>query len=161
MFNTRTKSLISGHQRIKTLERSGAKTRIVQTPHTDEKGTVSIGHIDVKAKDGSITKIPFRVVDWHLKREKAANIAANAHGGVFDNAKLALVLADLEDTKEFAIDIVGLDPLTIKSLKLTAERLNERPGADGASSSGAGGKFQEYGEDLETQHECPKCSFKW
>lgn len=153
VFNVRTGNLVSGHQRMKTLKDSKAK--IVQHAHTDECGTVSVGHIEVKTKSG-IMKVPYRAVDWHIKREKAANIAANAHGGEFDKAKLSLVLADLEDVKEFDIEAIGLDPLTIRSLRLPKD-----DGAPGPNSGASRKEFKEYGEDLETAHECPRCHYKW
>lgn len=148
VFNMKTQTLISGHQRMTTVR--GAKTKIVQKAHTDEFGTVAVGHIEVKTKKG-VMHIPFRAVDWDLNKEKAANIAANAHGGVFDKEKLAMVLADLEKTKKFDIDIVGLDPLTIKSLRIKDD------GKQGPITS-----FKEYDEEsVETEHQCPKCKFRY
>ena len=150
VFNVRTGNLVSGHQRMKTLGQ--CKTRIVQVEFTDEFGTIAIGHVEAKTKEG-IVKIPYRAVDWNIKREKAANIAANAHGGNFDKEKLALVLADIENVKEFDIEVVGLDPLTIKSLRLKDD------GAGGAMSKSA--EFKEYGDDIETTCTCPKCGYTW
>jgi hypothetical protein len=146
VYNIKTGLLVSGHQRIKTL--GNIKTKIVQSPFTDAFGTVSIGHVEAKTENGVI-KIPFRAVNWSSTREKAANIAANAHGGNFDKEKLALVLADLENVKEFALDIVGLDPLTIKSLKIGTDDMPPTK------------EFKEFGSDLKTEHECPKCNYKW
>lgn len=153
VFNVRTGNLVSGHQRMKTLK--SAKTRIVQVHHTDDYGTIAIGHVEVKTKSGSL-KIPYRAVDWPTQREKAANIAANAHGGNFDKDKLALVLADLENVKEFDIEIVGLDPLTLKSL-----RLPKGTGELGPNAGATRKEFKEFGEDLDTKHECPKCKYRW
>jgi hypothetical protein len=155
VFNIRTGNLVSGHQRMKTVGKSPSK--IVQKEHKDDKGTVSVGHIDVKTKNGHI-KIPFRAVDWDIRKEKAANVAANAHGGAFDKEKLTLVLADLENVKEFDLDIVGLDPLTLKSLR-TKDALPTSAG----NTSGDSGRhaFKEYGEDIVTKHECPKCHFRF
>lgn len=150
VFNIRTNTLVSGHQRMKTLD--GCKTRIVQTEFVDEFGTVAIGHVEAKTKEG-IVKIPYRAVDWNIKREKAANVAANAHGGNFDKDKLALVLADIEDVKEFDIEVVGLDPLTLKSLRIKDD------GSGGAANKAV--EFKEYGEDLETTCTCPKCGYSW
>lgn len=152
VFNVRTKNLVSGHQRMKTI--GDAKTRIIQHSHTDDLGTIAIGHVEVKTKSG-IIKIPYRAVDWPMVREKAANIAANAHGGNFDKEKLALVLADIEDTKEFDIEVVGLDALTIRSLRLPKDMPENSEVSDDSR------EFKEYGADLQTDHECPRCHYKW
>lgn len=149
VFNIRTKTLVSGHQRLTTLGK--AETKIVQTACVDKLGTVSTGYVQAKTEKGSI-RIPFRAVDWDITKEKAANIAANAHGGNFDKEKLALVLADIEKSKSFDIEIVGLDALTLKSLRLPK---------DGKASPIT--KFKEYGTDLadNEKHQCPKCQYKF
>jgi hypothetical protein len=81
VFNVRTNTLVSGHQRLTTM--GDAETKIVQKPSTDKMGTVSTGYILAKTSKGEI-RVPFRAVDWDINKEKAANIAANAHGGNFD-----------------------------------------------------------------------------
>src|ERR1700737_257526 len=148
VFNVRTKTLVSGHQRLKTI--GDAETKIVQTACSDKLGTVSTGYIQAKTDKGQV-RIPFRSVDWDVLKEKAANIAANAHGGNFDKEKLALVLADLEKAKSFDIEIVGLDALTLKSLRLPKD--GDKPGTD----------FKEYGEDIadNEKHQCPKCAYRF
>lgn len=147
VFNIRTKTLVSGHQRMKTV--AGLKTKIIQTKTKDKHGTVSVGHIEAITENGVI-KIPFRSVDWDIVKEKAANIAANAHGGSFDKEKLRLVLADIENTKKFDIELTGLDPLTLKSLRIK----DSGPSADT-------GEFPALGEDLKTTNCCPRCSYRW
>ena len=148
VFNTKTGNLISGHQRMTTVK--GKESKIIQKEVKDKFGTVSVGHIEVKTSKGLI-KIPFRAVDWEINKEKAANIAANAHGGSFDKEKLAMVLADLECSKKFNLDIVGLDPLTLRSL-----RIKDDDGRQGRA------EFKEITVDsIQTNHVCPKCSFKF
>lgn len=149
VFNVKTGVLVSGHQRMKTVE--GLESRIVQKPHKDKLGTVAIGHVIATSKKGTEIRIPFRAVDWDLNREKAANIAANAHGGVFDKDKLAMVLADLGNSKNFDLDIVGLDPLTLKSLRTVGKEQKTIT------------EFKEYGADIadDSKHECPKCRYRW
>ena len=155
VYNVRTGNLVSGHQRMKTISKTESK--IVQKDHKDKLGTIAIGHIESKGKDGVAVQIPFRAVDWDLNREKAANIAANAHGGDFDKDKLALVIADLEKNDVFDLDAVGLDPLTLKTLKLPKMKDVER----GKNAAADRDKFKEYGADLHTDHECPRCKYRW
>lgn len=153
VFNVKTKTLISGHQRLTSVR--DVKTKIVQTPETDAHGTVAVGHIVAKTDKGEI-RIPYRAVDWNLTKEKAANIAANAHGGNFDKDKLALVLADIEKSKAFNIEIVGLDALTLKSLKMP-----DLKGKDGKVKPTT--EFKSYGADLadDEKHTCPKCQYRF
>lgn len=149
VFNVKTKTLISGHQRMSSIDQKTAK--IVQQKHEDKHGTVSVGYVEAKTKKGVI-RIPYRAVEWDIQKEKAANIAANAHGGVFDKEKLRMVLADLEKGKKFDLELTGLDPLTLKSLRIIDRK---DPGDSGKA------EFKEYGEDIETDHVCPKCNHRW
>lgn len=163
VLNRRTGTLVSGHQRIKTL--SGKKTRVVSKPHKDLYGTIAIGFVEI-LEDGHLTRIPYREVSWSdQKAEKAANIAANAHGGEFDPNKLAKLVEEIEPTEEFEIEALGLDPVTLKQLSYIAAK-----GTDGKESSGKSkGKdkgsdsgFTELdGESFEFQHQCPRCKFKF
>ena len=121
-LNAATGLIVSGHQRLKTAR--GKKTKIVTSPAKDNHGTVAVGYIEVYADKGVI-KIPLRVVDWDKRTEKLANIAANAHGGEFDNQKLGKLLAEL-DTRKFDIELTGLSDgkfqtLVQRSLKPSAK----------------------------------------
>lgn len=169
VFNRRTKTLVSGHQRLKTIREK--KTRIVTKACTDKFGTVELGYIEVKDKNGLI-QIPFRVVDWSDKKvEMAANVAANAQGGQFDNKKLGQVLAKLsKDT--FDVELLGLDDVTVKTLVNDFEKASglqnakSKPAPTGKDKgkSGKSDGFQKLSpEDMEEdfEHECPKCNYRW
>jgi hypothetical protein len=158
VFNKKTKRLISGHQRLKTL--IGVKTFVKTMPHTDEHGTVEIGHVMAHTSNGLI-KIPLRIVDWSEEKvEKAANIAANSHGGEFDKEKLRSVLNSLE-TKTFDIELLGLDPLTISSLIIPQADVSGT-GRTGTAKDGGEEEFKEYDENsFELSHCCPRCNYKF
>lgn len=165
VLNKKTNTLIGGHQRIKTLK--GKKTRVVTEPHKDEFGTVEVGYVEVVEKNGTLSKIPFRVVNWSDKKaEKAANIAANAHGGDFDTSKLSKLLEEIEPKEEFEIEQLGLDPLTIRQLApMKSDKTGNKSTDDDSDeeySGDVGDSFKEYGEDsFEFDHECPRCKFKF
>ena len=76
VYNTRTQTLIGGHQRIKNLDPSWP---IIKKAQTDKTGTTAAGYVETP--HGHLT---YREVDWPEIKEKQANIAANAHGGEFD-----------------------------------------------------------------------------
>lgn len=104
VINKKTDTIVAGHQRLKTM--GSKKTKIVTTKHKDDKGTVALGHIEVICEDGTKFNVPLRIVNWDIRREKLANIAANNHGGEFDNQKLGKLLAEL-NTDKFDIELTG------------------------------------------------------
>lgn len=154
VFNIHTKTLISGHQRLSQLKSNKIPTKIVTKKVTDEFGTVAEGWVIAKTPAGTI-RLPYREVKWSDKKaEMAANVAANAHGGDFDKDKLSALLEAISKDKNFDINIIGLDPLTIKTLMPKMPALE---GEDEVSDS-----FEEYdGDSFEFEHTCPKCSFKF
>lgn len=62
VFNTRTGHLVTGHQRVKSL--------------TEAYGDLPIKNAAIETPDGEVFRV--RLVDWDLKKEKAALVAANA-----------------------------------------------------------------------------------
>lgn len=86
VWNRRSGNLICGHQRWKQL-----RTEYGKELTFDKERQV------VVAPDGS--EWPVRVVDWHLTKEKAANVAANNTfiQGDFDDERLAVLLMEVEE----------------------------------------------------------------
>jgi hypothetical protein len=110
VVNVKTGNLVSGHQRIKHLDPSW---EIIKQPAKDKTGTVALGSI----------KTPFglwsyREVSWDLKREAAANVAANQHGGEFDEIKLKEILLEVDDGS-IDIELTGFNRHEIE-LMMTA-----------------------------------------
>ncbi len=159
VFNDKTKTLISGHQRLRTLREAKAKTKIVLTKSKDDRGTIKVGHIEASL-DGTTIRIPLRVVSWSDKKaEMAANIAANAHGGDFDKAKLGTLLAKLQKGKQFDVDVLGLDPLSIRGL---LANVNLPAIGDSGPETDARGEFPAYDENsFDFNQCCPKCGFQF
>lgn len=165
VFNIASGVLVSGHQRVKTI--SEYKTRIVKAEcKPDGNGTVAIGHIEVKTPEGSLFRIPYREVNWTDKQaEMAANIAANAAGGKFDEAKLGAILSKLAKGK-FDIENTGMDSWSASKAILAFKR-----GVDGDGGDRAGAKdsvVETEGEfdiidpkAMKFKHVCPKCQYQW
>lgn len=119
-FNRRTGRLVSGHQRVKHLQ---PNARIDKKPVlNDPRGTVATGTI-VSGRN----LWPYREVDWDEATEKAANIAANAGGGSFDDPKLSKIVRELDGLG------VDLDVLNLDSI----EELLAEPDADTGSGADA------------------------
>lgn len=170
VFNRRSGTLISGHQRTSNIRRRGYETKIVTKPIKDcPHGTIEEGFMVVTTdkKSKKSYRIPFRVVDWSDKKvEFAANIAANAHGGEFDNSKLAYMMEELEiKDGGFDIDALGLDAVKIKTLpELPALGGESKDGKSKAKASSAPESFEEYGEDSfddELDQCCPRCKYRF
>jgi ParB-like chromosome segregation protein Spo0J len=79
VWNKRTGTLVSGHQRLKVLVARGAK------------------------------QVECSVVNLPLEREKALNLALNKIRGDWDEAKLAAVLAELTRVPDFDVSLTGFD----------------------------------------------------
>lgn len=107
IFNRRTGRLIGGHQRSKLLDPNWP---IVKEAHDDGKGTVAKGYIQTPF--GHLT---YREVDWDEQKEKAANVAANKHGGQFDDDLLAQLLQELND-QGYDMALTGFDDAELKAL---------------------------------------------
>lgn len=100
--NIRTGRLVGGHQRIKIIPKDAEIKITERNSEPSRTGTVAHGYIVI---DGE--KYTYREVDWDEQREKAANIAANAHGGDWDEEKLGEILKELSADVNFDIDLTG------------------------------------------------------
>ena len=91
VFNRRSKQLVGGHQRLKVLPLDAEIIidRLHETP--TKTGTVAEGHITIDEDT-----FRYREVDWDDATEKAANIAANQHGGDWDYPQLTEWLHELD-----------------------------------------------------------------
>jgi len=101
VVNAQSGQVIGGHQRIKNLE---PEWHIFSRPETDNTGTIELGYVETPWG-----RISYRLVDWPIEKEKAANLAANKHGGEWDMPKLNLVIEDLKEI-DFDLSLTGFDP---------------------------------------------------
>lgn len=86
VWNQRTKTLISGHQRLKILIEQG------------------------------VTEVEVSVVDFSLEKEKACNLALNKIRGDWDKEKLADLLSELSKLPDFDTDLTGFDASEISQI---------------------------------------------
>lgn len=106
VVNVRSGNMIGGHQRVKTLD---PNLEIVKAPCEDRVGTVAIGYLDTPSG-----RWQYREVDWPQKKELAANLAANKHGGSWDKPKLENILIELDDG-DFDLELTGFDSGDLKT----------------------------------------------
>lgn len=93
VFNRRSGKLVGAHQRLKVLP---PEAEIIMD-------TEDYGHVDVEGD-----RFQVRLVDWDEIKEKAANIAANKHGGSWDIPMLNDWLIELE-AANIDMDLTGFE----------------------------------------------------
>ncbi|MBI3582389.1 MAG: hypothetical protein HY096_00380 [Nitrospinae bacterium] len=103
VFNRRTGNLVGGHQRLKCLPLD-VKIEKKDLKEKSKTGTVAQGFIIL---DGE--RYTYREVDWDEATEKMANIAANKHGGEWDDEKLGELLKELSEMPIFDSDLIGFE----------------------------------------------------
>jgi len=107
IVNRTTGHLVGGHQRVKVFDPTW---KIVKRPATDATGTVASGHVESPWGTWS-----YREVEWPEKKERAANIAANKHGGGWDFKLLTEQLMEMDDGS-FDMDLVGFTEEELRKL---------------------------------------------
>ena len=136
-----TKRIIGGHQRIKHLDPAWS---ITKREHQDKVGTVALGEIETP-----FGLWQYREVDWPEKKEIAANIAANQHGGEFDYPKFKDLIVEIDDS-EFDLDLIGFDK---NELSKIFEIVEDEPVVIIEDTS--------IPKSSLNKNECPKCGYKW
>lgn len=115
----------------------------------DREMTVIAGHTRLlAAKKLGLTEVPVHIAEGLTETQiKAYRIADNRIGAEasWDADLLKLEMTDLHN---FGIDVAltGFDAGELE--KIMYDELNPE-------------QFDSYGEDIETNHECPKCGYKW
>lgn len=102
IFNRRSGQLVSGHQRAKVLPADARIVRDKTYPKPTPQGTVAEGRIEIVGE-----RFTYREVDWPKDKETAALIAANQHGGEFDEGLLSEQLLSLPEG--FDMELTGFD----------------------------------------------------
>ena len=119
VFNVATGNLVGGHQRVKHLDPAW---RVTKQAVSDATGTVARGHIQTPwgMQD-------YREVNWPIAKEKAANLAANKHGGEFDLSKVAPMIEEIK-AAGLKLDLTGFDARELANIDLNAKQ--PKAGAD-------------------------------
>lgn len=110
VLNIKTGNLVGGHQRLKNIPQD-AIIKKEKLENISRTGTVAEGYILANGERWS-----YREVEWDLYKEKMANIAANKHGGEFDNEKLVEILEELSSQPFVDFDLAGYEAEEIEQL---------------------------------------------
>ncbi len=133
VYNRRTGQLVSGHQRTYDLAQKYGPLPLTELPG---------GGYAIVTPKGDV--FPVRVVSWDAKKQRAANMAAN-------NQALAGTFTDLlpEQLEGLRADDAGMfAALAMDALVVEVDE-------------GKTVTFKAFDENMDTQHECPKCRYSW
>jgi hypothetical protein len=115
----------------------------------DEAGTLIAGHGRIlAARVLGLADVPVMVArGWSEAKVRSYRIADNKLSLLsgWDDELLGLELADLRELGA-AVELTGFDTDAIDAL---------------INGPKAPAGFNEYGENIETEHTCPKCGFRW
>lgn len=89
VFNRRLKRLVGAHQRTSVIPAEAKITLLTKYKEPTKAGTVAEGFIEWEGE-----RYAYREVDWDEQREVTAMLAANKHGGSWDDDLLNLLKAD-------------------------------------------------------------------
>lgn len=109
IYNTITNRLCGGHQRIKVLPSDTEITIDMRYHSPTRTGTVADGYALIGGE-----RFKYREVSWDETRERAANLAANKHGGEFDMIMVNEWLDDLKDIN-FDLELTGFDSVVFEA----------------------------------------------
>jgi hypothetical protein len=143
VINRRTDQLVGGHQRADVL--TDGELHVEDLPEPEPDGTVARGYLEHDGK-----RYAARVVDWDDEKAKAAIIAANRFGrvGQDDPELLKSLLDEIVADGVIDTDLTGFDTDVLAELSADVAIPDDNKDID-----------EEAMKD--TEHECPKCGFKW
>ncbi len=138
-WNKRLGALVAGHQRVKQLREHANGQEVPIQMLSPE-----LGIMVVAGKAFSV-----RIVDWDEATHAAAAIAANSRhiAGEWVDADLSALLGEVQ---ELTPDMFGELRFDVLAAEFPMPEEVVAPES-----------FPEVGEDLETEHTCPKCGYKW
>ncbi len=111
--NNTTGNLVGGHKRVDEFRKADKVTIEKEPCKKDAQGTVAYGHV---IADGN--RFAYREVEWPLKKEKQANIAANAWGADWDTDALESSLREMDEAERL---LVGMDDADLDALGINLE----------------------------------------
>lgn len=141
VYNRRSKTLVSGHQRQKSLP-ADAKIHIEVKHDVPTKAmTVADGYVLIEGE-----RFKYREVDADPTWEMEALLAANKHSGEWDKDLLKLAIADLPDLD---LNLAGFDSLELKAMDIEIPKFQ----APSLPSPIASHEFEDESEESEGSDE--------
>lgn len=124
VYNQGTGNLVGGHQRKEAYSELGGAIEIIEVlDQPNSVGTVERGFVSIGDE-----KYTYRVVNWPIEKEKAANIAANKIQGEWDDEKLAQLIYELKDDP--ALQNTGFSENEVTAVLATVMNVDGEDSAD-------------------------------
>lgn len=101
VFNSRTKQLVSAHQRSSVLDQNAKITIEKKFDTPTAAGTIATGFIESNGE-----RFSYREVDWDVKKQTEALLAANKIHGEWDQENLRVLF---KEVPEIRIEMTGFD----------------------------------------------------
>lgn len=120
VVNLTTGNMVGGHQRVKIL---GDAPITIQHRYDKptKQGTVAEGHVVYGGE-----KFVYRAVRWNKVKEQAAMLAANKHGGTFDDDLVKSLLAELSESGQIDVALTGFDKGELETMFGPTDEEKER-----------------------------------
>ena len=120
VVNLTTGNMVGGHQRVKIL---GDAPITIQHRYDKptKQGTVAEGHVVYGGE-----KFVYRAVRWNKVKEQAAMLAANKHGGTFDDELVKSLLAELSASGQIDVALTGFDKGELETMFGPTDEEKER-----------------------------------
>lgn len=115
VYNRRSKTLVSGHQRQKSLPQDAKIVIEVKHDVPTRAMTVAEGYVLIEGE-----RFNYREVDADPTWEMEALLAANKHSGEWDKDLLKLAIADLPDLN---LELAGFDNLELKAMDIEIPKI--------------------------------------
>lgn len=109
----------------------------------------------------------YEALDKRLSKAYLVADNETARRAETDSDKLALLLQDAAEIPDFDIEAVGfeeyeLDKLLAEPLEFQGSLNNDKNGSQNINSKNImPDDFQEFDENIETTHKCPKCGYEY
>lgn len=143
VLNERTGRIVGGNQRHTHLPEDAVLRVWKRYDPPTESGTVAIATTELDGEPWFV-----RIVDVEEETERRMMVAANAHGGEWEEASLARLVSEWRDSDRELL----LAGLTEDRAKKLLERFDPDPPDD----------FPEMDPDeMEEDHRCPSCGYEW
>lgn len=136
-FNAKTQTLVTGHQRLRILEKRYPGRVKIYVEHRfdapDEYATIALGYVSV---EGTNLHLAYRETFWDIGTEKAANVAANKIEARFDDQLLAQLDYDLSQL-ENGDELLALTGQTDEEIDALLRSVGSEPDPEPNESNGS------------------------
>jgi ParB family transcriptional regulator, chromosome partitioning protein len=147
--NSRTHSVEQVAQIVGSIKEFGFTNPVL----IDDSGGIVAGHGRVLAAVNlALQQVPCIVLAGLTEVQRRAYVLADNKIPLNAGWDAELLAVELDDLRDLGFEM--------GTLGFTREELNELIGTPNTGSAAPEG-FREFGDDINTEHRCPKCGYEW